>query len=83
MEDKGKDRSIVVIDGLDIVDVMTLVGKKKNKFAAIALQEVEELGLDQDTFIAVRKIFLDSFGEFTRSTMRALLGDIEIPTYHG
>jgi hypothetical protein len=78
-----EERGVVVIEGFDILDVMNLVGKKKNKFVAIALQEVEELKLDEETFKLVRKIFLDHFSEFTRSTMRALLGDIEVPTYHG
>lgn len=77
----NKDRSVVIIEGFDVVDVMHLVAKKKNKFAAIALQEVEELGLNKEDYKRIRKIFLDSFGEFTRSTMRALLGDIEIPSY--
>lgn len=78
-----EEKATVVIEGFDILDVMNLVGKKKNKFAAIALQEIEELGLEAEEFSAVRKVFLDTFGEFTRSTMRALLGDIELPTYHG
>ena len=69
----------VVIQGLDLLDVMNLIDKKKNKFAAIALQEIEELGLEGNEFKFVRKIVLDTLGEFTRSTMRALLGDIELP----
>lgn len=84
MTEKGlEERSTVTIQGLDVLDVLTLVDKKKNKFAAIALQEIEELGITENDFKNIRKIFLDTLNEFTRSTLRALLGDIEIPPYHG
>ena len=83
MEKGIEERSAVTIQGLDVIDVLTLVDKKKNKFAAIALQEIEELRISEDDFKNIRKIFLDTLNEFTRSTLRALLGDIEIPPYNG
>lgn len=79
----NEGRDTVVIQGLDIIDVINLVDKKKNKFAAIALQDIEELGVDEEVFKILRKIFLDTLNEFTRSTLRALLGEVEIPPYHG
>jgi hypothetical protein len=62
---------------------MRVVDKKKNKFVALTLQAVEELDLEDEEFKAIRKYILDGFGDFTRSLMRALLGDIEFPPYNG
>lgn len=75
------DREGITIQGLDLVDVIRIIDKKKNKFLAISLQEIEEIGLDKKEFTLIRKIFLDALNEYTRSMMRALLGDIEIIPY--
>lgn len=76
------EREGVIIQGLDIVDVIRIIDKKKNKFLAISLQEIEEINLDEKDFEIVRKVFLDSLNDFTRSVMRALLGDIEVLPYN-
>jgi len=76
-------REGVIIQGLDILDIMRVVDKKKNKFVALTLQAVEELDLEDEDFKTIRKYILDGFGDFTRSLMRALLGDIEFPPYNG
>ena len=78
---EGINREPVVIQGFDVIDVLRLIEKKKNKFAAVSLQEVEELNLEPADYERVRKVFLDTLNEYTRSMMRALLGDIEIPPY--
>jgi hypothetical protein len=65
-----------VIQGLDIIDLIVIVGQKNKKFTAITLQEIEEvLGKDSKEYSAVRKIVLDCFNNYTRSIMRSIFGD--------
>jgi len=78
-----ENREGVVITGLDVIDIMRVADKKKNKFIALTLQAIEELGLEKEEFEIIRKLVLDGFGDYSRSLMRALLGDIEIPPYNG
>lgn len=68
----------ITIEGLDLVDVVDFVTRKKNKFAAICLSELEEV-MDKDSkeFKIMRKIVLDTLNDYTRSIMRILFGDIE------
>lgn len=68
----------VEIEGLDIIDVIDFVTKKRRKFLAILLSELEEvLDHETDEYAQVRKIILDGFNDYTRSVMRALFGDVE------
>jgi|WetSurSiteA1Bulk_404760.scaffolds.fasta_scaffold05691_6 hypothetical protein len=65
-----------VIQGLDVIDLIVIVGQKNKKFTAITLQEMEEvLGKDSKEYATVRKIFLDCFNNYTRSIMRSIFGD--------
>ena len=75
----------IIVEGLDLLDIVEYVGKKKNKFVALTLQEIEGLGLEitKEEYKLIRKFVLDGFGDFTRSTMRFLFGDIETPVYKG
>lgn len=68
----------VVIDGLNMFDVITIISKKNKRYIANALDEMEEiLGSDTEAFLKVRKIFLDSQNDYTRSIFVTLFGDIE------
>lgn len=68
----------VVIEGLDLVDVMTQIDKKKKKFIAIMLSELEDVyDKDSEQFLFIRKIILDGVNDYTRSFMRIFFGDIE------
>lgn len=67
-----------IIQGLDTIDVAKIISKKNSKFLAIGLQELEEsLDKTQPNFSNIRKIFLDSFNDYTRSIMRVIFGEIE------
>jgi hypothetical protein len=73
MTDKG-----VVVQGLDLIDIVTFISKKNKKFQAILLAELEEvLGKDSPEYAKVRKLVLDGFNNYTRSVVRAIFGDIE------
>ncbi len=75
----------VVIEGLDLFDIVDRVDKKKSKFVALTLTEIEGLNLDitVEEYKLIRKFVLDGFGDFTRSTMRLLFGDVELAPYKG
>lgn len=68
----------VIIQGLDLIDIVTFISKKNKKFQAILLSELEEtLGRDSKEYTLVRKLVLDGFNNYTRSIVRAIFGDIE------
>lgn len=82
MINENDNREGVVIQGLDLIDIISIVDKKKRKYLALMLQDVEEvLKPTSPEFKIVRKIILDNVNSYTRSLVRSLLGDIEIERY--
>lgn len=71
-----------IIQGLDLIDVLTFVGKKNKRFQAVMLGELEMI-LDpkSDDFRLVRKLILDYWNSYTRSILRVIFGDIEFDRY--
>lgn len=68
----------VTIEGLDVIDVVRYITRKKDKFLAIALAELEEtMEKDSNEYKFIRKVFLDAFNDYTRSILRTIFGDIE------
>jgi hypothetical protein len=68
----------VIIEGLDVIDVVRYITRKKDKFLAIALAELEEtMEKDSNEYKFIRKVFLDAFNDYTRSILRTIFGDIE------
>jgi len=68
----------LIIEGLDIVDVVRYISRKKDKFIAIVLADLEEV-MDKETneYKFIRKVFLDGFNDYTRSIMRTMFGNVE------
>lgn len=68
----------LIIEGLDIIDVVKYISRKKDKFIAIVLADLEEV-MDKETneYKFIRKVFLDGFNDYTRSIMRTLFGNVE------
>ena len=58
----GKD-----FQGLTELEIVKLIQKKKKRYCAIALNELEEEVNDPELFKRIRKIFLDSMNNYTRS----------------
>ena len=77
-ENENKNEREVIIQGLDVMDVVTFIIKKSKRYQAMGLQEIEEI-LDKDSkeFKFVRKVFLDTVNNFARSVLRAIFGDVE------
>jgi hypothetical protein len=68
----------ITIEGLDMIDVVKYISRKKDKFIAIVLADLEEyMDKDSNEYKFVRKLFLDGFNDYTRSIMRTLFGNIE------
>ncbi len=68
----------VIIEGLDVIDVVRFITRKKDKFLAIALAELEDtMDKESNEYKFVRKVFLDAFNDYTRSILRAFFGNIE------
>ena len=68
----------VIIEGLDVIDVVRYISRKKDKFIAIVLADLEEvMENDSNEYKFIRKVFLDGFNDYTRSVMRTLFGNVE------
>ncbi len=68
----------VIIEGLDVIDVVRYITRKKDKFLAIALAELEEaMDKESNEYKFIRKVFLDAFNDYTRSILRTIFGNIE------
>lgn len=68
----------VTIDGLDVIDVVQYMTRKRNKFIAIMLSELEEVMEEESNeYKFVRKVILDGMNDYTRSLMRTLFGEVE------
>lgn len=73
-----KDMTRIEVEGLDIIDVLEFMKKKKNKFIAIMLGDLEMVfEKDSKEYKYVRKLILDGMNDYTRSLLRVLFGDIE------
>jgi hypothetical protein len=84
-EERGTEEHVVA--GLDVLDILGFMDKKKKRFLAIALNELEEIydaaGISRDSpeFQYTRKLILDLVNEYTRSILRLIFGEIETEKY--
>ena len=67
----------VVIQGLDAIDILVNLQKKRKKFQAIFLADLEEIEDDPEKFAKIRKLYLDDSNNYTRSVLRMIFGNIE------
>ena len=68
----------VIIQGLDIMDVVGFINKKNKTFQAMFLSDLETvLKENSTTYKFIRKIFLDTMNNYTRSLLRVIFGNIE------
>jgi hypothetical protein len=67
-----------VVQEVDILSVISAVGKKNKKLQAKLLQELEtHLDKNSKEYEILRKFILDEINSYTRSVMRDIFGDIE------
>jgi hypothetical protein len=68
----------ILIQGVDLLDLIGYITKKNKKSQAIVLSQLEGiLGRDSAEYLKVRKIFLDTMNDYTRSVLTTIFGDIE------
>jgi len=69
-----------IIQQVDILEILTSIGRKKKKLQAILLQELETV-IDKGSpaYIKMRKVILDETSEYARSIVKCVFGDIEVP----
>ena len=53
--------------GLTELEIVKLINKRKKRYCAIALNDLEEEISDTELFKKVRKVLLDNMNSFTRS----------------
>jgi hypothetical protein len=63
--------------GLPEVEIIKLINKRKKRYCAIALNDLEELMGQSEQFKEIRKIFLDNMNGFTRSVFTVIGIDVE------
>lgn len=54
-------------EGLTELEIVKLINKRKKRYCAMALNDLEEEVQDPELFKSARKIFLDNINSFTRS----------------
>lgn len=65
----------VIIEGVDLLDIVSFIGKKNKKFQASMLQEIEDiLEKDSPEFSQIRHVVLDGLNEYTRLVLKSLFG---------
>jgi hypothetical protein len=63
-------------EALSPLEIVKLVDKKKARYCAITLNELEEIVKDKESYIRVRKVILDNYNNFARAML--VLAGIEI-----
>lgn len=61
---------------LDFIDVMSQLRRRQKRYLALLLRDLEGLlGPDSEEFQIVRKLVLDYFNDFLRSTAQTIFGE--------
>ena len=63
--------------GLPEIEIIKLINKRKKRYCAIALNDLEELIGQGEQFKEIRKIVLDNMNGFTRSVFTVIGIDVE------
>lgn len=63
--------------GLTELEIVKLINKRKKRYCAIALNDLEEEIQDPELFKRVRKVVLDNMNSFTRSVFTVVGINVE------
>ena len=65
------------VDGLTDLEVISLINKKKKKYCAMFLDELENHNLEEQQFKSIRKAFLDIINSYTRGLCSVIGIEVE------
>lgn len=65
------------LEGLPEIELVRLINKRKKRYCALALNDLEEEIGKTEEFSRIRKIFLDNMNGFTRSIFTIIGIDVE------
>lgn len=65
------------LEGLPEIEIVKLINKRKRRYCALALNDLEEEIGKNDSFSRIRKIFLDNMNGFTRSIFTVIGIEVE------
>ncbi len=68
---------MVEINGLDEMDILNAILRRQKRYLALMLQDVEQVMATEGNYQLVRKIILDNFNDYTRSTFRVIGIEVE------
>lgn len=71
------NKTKVIIQGFDIIDVTRHIGYLNKKYEAALLSKIEKMLNNREIYLIIRKDVLDSFNDYTREIMQFIFGDIE------
>jgi hypothetical protein len=60
----------IAVNDLDIISTINLVERRKRKYLAITLNEIDDIIMDPEIKKLVRKVILDNVNELTRAFLR-------------
>lgn len=67
-----------IIQQVDILDILRLIGRKRKKLQAILMQELETvISKNSPGYIKMRKVILDETSNYSREVVKNIFGDIE------
>lgn len=81
MEDldvKGFKKTGVIMQGFDILDVVSFIGRLNKRYQAVLLSNIEGImGKSHRDYPQIRKIILDSTNNYARAIVNEIFGEIE------
>jgi hypothetical protein len=78
-EYKVKSSGAVFI-GFDILDLVSFISRLTKRYQANLLADIEtSTTVSTEDYRVIRKLVLDSTNNFSRSLVKTIFGDIEIP----
>lgn len=65
-----------IFEEIDVTELISFIKRRNKIYQRMSLEELELLlGKDHPDFIKVRKLFLDTFSDYTRSILKIVFGD--------
>ena len=75
---KGFKRTGVIMQGFDVLDVVSFIGRLNRRYQAVLLSNIEGvMGKSHKDYPQIRKLILDSTNNYVRAIVNEIFGEIE------